>query len=308
MVVVGSGATAATLIPNIAYECDHVTMLQRSPTYFWTGENKNELADKLRQLEVKEEWVHEIVRRDLLNTQKEIQHTAAQYPEFIKEELLKVVKGYLGEEITNEHFTPTYRPWQQRLAFVPEGDLFKAVTDGQASVVTDHIDKITPRGILLKSGTELEADVLITATGFNLQAIGGIPCSIDGAPILPSDSYTHRGIMISDFPNFAMMFGYLRTSWTMRVDIVGDYICRLLRHMGAKGASVVTPRLREEDQNMPRNRWISQDEFNPGYLDRADHLLPKSGDQEPWLFSPDYYEEKEQMPLFDLDDNTLAYE
>ncbi|MEM9621524.1 MAG: NAD(P)/FAD-dependent oxidoreductase [Pseudomonadota bacterium] len=308
VVVIGSGATAATLIPNIADQCAHVTMLQRSPTYFWTGENRNELADRLRNLEVPEAWVHEIVRRDLLRTQQEIQATAAQHPEHMKEELLKVVRQHVGESLTAAHFTPSYRPWQQRLAFVPDADLFKAITKGQASIVTDHIERFTPNGIQLQSGDTLEADVIITATGFNVVSVGGIECTFDGAPLLPCDAFTYRGLMLSGFPNFAFMFGYLRTSWTMRVDLVAEYLCRLLNHMEAKHAQVVTPQLRPQDKDMQKNRWIAENEFNPGYMNRGIHHMPKSGDHEPWIFSPDYYVEKEEMPHFDLDEDALIYE
>ncbi len=308
VVVIGSGATAATLIPNIADDCEHVTMLQRSPTYFWTGENRNELADRLRALEVPEAWIHEIVRRDLLQTQKEIQHNSALYPEIIKEELLKVVREHVGEDITRQHFTPSYRPWQQRLAYVPDADLFRAVTDGKASIVTDHIDRFTANGILLKSGEELEADIIITATGFNVLSVGGITCTVDGEPTSPSDSFTYRGLMLSGFPNFAFVFGYLRTSWTMRVDLVGEYLSRLLNHMDETQASVVTPTLRPQDACMKKNRWISEEEFNPGYMSRGVHRMPKSGDHEPWKFSPDYYEEKDQMPNYDLDEDALVYQ
>ncbi len=308
VVVIGSGATAATLIPSIAGDCEHVTMLQRSPTYFWTDANRNELADRLRELELPEEWVHETVRRDLLKTAKDIQYTAAAAPEVIKEELLKVVREHVGEELTEKHFTPSYRPWQQRLAFVPNGDLFEAVKSGKASIATDKIESFTEKGILLQSGEELEADVIITATGFNLLPMGGIPYEINGEPVDLSKSFTYRGMMFSGMPNLAMMFGYLRTSWTMRVDMVGDYLCRLLNHMDEQGKKVVTPTLREQDQNMSKNRWISAEEFNPGYMERRHHMMPKSGDHEPWQFSPDYYTEKDKMPNFDLDEDTLVYQ
>ncbi|MEM1110973.1 MAG: NAD(P)/FAD-dependent oxidoreductase [Pseudomonadota bacterium] len=308
VVVIGSGATAATLIPNIADDCAHVTMLQRSPTYFWTDQNRNELADRLRQLQIPESWIHEIVRRDLLQTAKEIQHAAAEYPEYIRAELLKGVSEYVGEELTRKHFTPSYRPWQQRLAFVPDADLFRAISDGRASIVTDHIEQITESGIQLRSGETLAADVIITATGFNVLAMGGIACTTDGEPLNPVDSFTYRGIMLSDFPNFAFMFGYLRTSWTMRVDLVGEYICRLLNHLDEKQARVVTPKLRPEDADMPRRRWIAEEEFNPGYMNRAVDRMPSSGDREPWSFSPDYYVEKDQLPTFDLDEDALVYE
>ncbi len=308
VVVIGSGATAATLIPNIADDCAHVTMLQRSPTYFWTGPNRNELADRLRLLEVPESTIHDIVRRDLLQTQKEIQQASMQYPEHVKEELLKVVREHVGDELTEKHFMPSYRPWQQRLAYVPDADLFKVVSDGKASIVTDHIECFTETGIRLKSGEELSADVIITATGFNALSVGGLPYSVDGVQLDPAESFTYRGVLLSGFPNFALMFGYLRTSWTMRVDLVGDYLCRLLNHMDEEHLQVVTPQLRPQDADMNRNRWIDENEFNPGYMTRAIHRMPKSGDYEPWRFSPDYYVEKDQMPLFDLNEDALVYQ
>lgn len=307
VVVIGSGATAATLVPNITEDSEHVTMLQRSPTYFWTDDNRNELADRLRQLDLPEEWVHETVRRDLLKTAKDVQYAAAEFPDVVKEELLKVVRKHVGDEITEKHFTPSYRPWQQRLAFVPNADLFKAVKSGKASIVTDKIESFTEKGILLQSGEELEADVIITATGFNLLPLGGIPYEVNGKQVDLGNAFTYRGIMLSGLPNLAMMFGYLRTSWTMRVDLVGDYICRLISHMDKKGAKVITPTLREQDEGMAKNRWISAEEFNPGYMERRHHLMPKSGDHEPWQFSPDYYTEKDQIPNFDLDEDTLVY-
>lgn len=307
VVVIGSGATAATLIPNICDSCAHVTMLQRSPTYFWTGENRNELADRLRLLQLPEDWVHEIVRRDLLETQREIQHAAASFPDLAKDELLKVVREHVGDELTEKHFTPTYRPWQQRLAYVPDADLFRAVNDGKASIVTDHIECFVAEGIRLASGATLEADLIVTATGFNLLPVGGIELSVNGERLSPSDTFTYRGMMLSGVPNFLMMFGYLRTSWTMRVDLVADYLCRLLNHMDGQSARSVTPLLRPEDQGMAKNRWISEDEFNPGYMNRGAHLMPNSGDREPWVFSPDYYTEKDQMPAYSLDDGVLTY-
>jgi cation diffusion facilitator CzcD-associated flavoprotein CzcO len=307
VVVIGSGATAATLIPNIADDCEHVTMLQRSPTWFWTGENRNELADRLRLLGVEEETVHDIVRRDILQTAKDIQYASVEHPELVKEELLKVVREYLGDELTEKHFHPSYRPWQQRLAYVPDGDLFKAVTDGKASIVTDHIECFTENGIQLQSGEVLEADIIITATGFNLLPIGGIPLTVNGETVDLGETWTYRGFMISGLPNFMMIFGYLRTSWTMRVDLLCDYLCRLLNHMDEKQASAVTPTLRPQDQDMTPHRWISEEEFNPGYLNRRVHLMPKSGDHEPWNFSADYYTEKDQLPDYDLDEDALVY-
>jgi len=307
VVLVGSGATAATMIPSIVDDCAHVTMLQRSPTFFWTGENRNELADRLRALDTPEEWVHSIVRKELLQMGKEIQDAAAADPEAAREEWLNVVREHLGDEIVEKHFTPKYRPWQQRLAYVPDGDLFDAMKGGKASIVTDNIARFTEKGILTESGEELEADIIITATGFNLLPLGGIEFDIDGEHVDIGKTWTHRGIMMSGLPNLAMMFGYLRSSWTLRVDIVCDYICRLLNYMDNNGASSVMPTLRPEDEGMTPGRWISEEDFNPGYLNRGVHLMPKSGENDPWNFTTNYYKEREQMPEFDLDDATMVY-
>ena len=308
VVVIGSGATAATLIPNMADDCSHITMLQRSPTYFWTGENRNELADQLRELDVPEEWVHEIVRRSILKLAKDVQYLSMSDPELIKEELFKVIREYLGDDFDMSHFTPSYRPWQQRLAYVPDGDLFKGIKSGKVSVVTDHIDRFTEKGILTKSGELLEADIIITATGFNLSVMGDIAFDVDGEPVDFGKTYTYRGLMNSGVPNMSFMFGYLRTSWTMRVDLVCDFVCRLLNHMDEKGATVCIPTLREQDKDMSVLPWIDEEEFNPGYMQRSKHLMPKRGDHEPWTFSADYYTEKDQLPFVDLDDSALVYQ
>ncbi len=308
VVVIGSGATAATLIPNMADDCEHVTMLQRSPTYFWTGENRNEMADTLRALEVPEEWVHEIVRRKLLADYREIQNMSAEYPDLVKAELLSVVRQNLGEDFdVDKHFTPSYRPWQQRVAYVPDGDLFKGIKSGKVSIVTDHIERFTEKGILLKSGEELEADIVVTATGFNLCVLGKIAFDIDGEPVDFAERYTWRGLMLSDIPNMVYVFGYLRTSWTMRVDLVGDFVCRLLNHMRDAGTAVVTPVLAEDERDMPRQPWVLPEDFNPGYMQRGVDKMPRQGDREPWLFQADYYIERETMPAIDLGESSLEY-
>lgn len=307
VVVIGSGATAATLIPNMAEDCSHITMLQRSPTYFWTGENRNELADQLRELEVPEEWVHDIVRRSILKQAKDIQYFSQSNPEMIKEELFKVIREYLGDDFDMSHFTPSYRPWQQRLAYVPDGDLFEGIKSGKVSIVTDHIDRFTENGILTKSGELLEADIIITATGFNLSVMGDIAFDVDGEPVDFGNTFAYRGLMNSGVPNMAFMFGYLRTSWTMRVDLVCDFVCRLLNHMDERGATSVTPTLRKQDTGMPQQPWLSEQEFNPGYMQRSLHLMPKQGDSEPWRYNPDYYTEKDELPAVDLDEEALGY-
>ena len=193
VVVIGSGATAATLVPAIAGDCKHVTLLQRSPTYFIPGRNENDLANTLRQLEISEDWIHEIVRRKVLFDQAAFTRRAVEEPEAVKKELLDGVRAFVGPDFDiDKHFTPRYRPWQQRIAFVPDGDLFQGVAAGKASVVADEIDRFVPEGIRLKSGQVLSADIVITATGFNLNVLGDIDFSVDGKPLAFSDTITYQ--------------------------------------------------------------------------------------------------------------------
>jgi cation diffusion facilitator CzcD-associated flavoprotein CzcO len=311
VVVIGSGATAATLIPAIAEECGHVTMLQRSPTFFRTGRNAIELAETLRQLQISEEWIHEIVRRKILFEQDMFTRRSFTEPEKVKEELLGGIRAALGPESDSEieqHFTPRYRPWRQRIAFVPDADLFQAFKSGKASVTTDEIERFTETGILLKSGKTLDADIIITATGFNLNVLGDIVFSVDGKPVDFAQSVTYRGMMFTGVPNMVWVFGYFRASWTLRADLVADFVCRLLAHMNKKGAAKVTPALRPQDRDMPLLPWIDPENFNPGYLMRDMHLLPKRGDKPEWQHSQDYWAEKDELPAIDLDDAAFVYE
>jgi cation diffusion facilitator CzcD-associated flavoprotein CzcO len=309
MLVIGSGATAATLIPAIAGECGQVTMLQRSPTYYRTGRNAVEIADELRALQIDEAWIHEIVRKKILHDQAVFTNRSFTEPEAVKRELLAGVRAYLGPDYDLEtHFTPKYRPWRQRIAFIPDGDLLQAIGAGKASVVTDEIEKFTETGILLRSGKVLEADIIITATGFNLSVLGDIDFAIDGEPLAFSDTVTYRGMMFTGVPNMAWVFGYFRASWTLRADLVADFVCRLLNHMKKIGANRVTPTLRPEDQDMPLLPWIDPENFNPGYLMRGMHLLPKRGDKPEWQHTQDYWTEKDEFPAADLDDSVFIYE
>ncbi len=308
VLVIGSGATAATLVPAIAGDCNHVTLLQRSPTYFIPGRNENVLADQLRKLDIKEEWIHEITRREILANQGEFTRRSFEEPEAVKEELLAGVRAYLGPDYDVEtHFTPKYRPWRQRIAFVPDGDIFKGIASGKASVVTDEIECFTEKGILLKSGKELEADIIVTATGFNLSVLGDIGFEIDGKQVDFSDTVTYRGMMFTGVPNMLWIFGYFRASWTLRVDLLGDFICRLLNHMKKRGAKRVEVQLRPEDKDMQLHSWIDPENFNPGYLMRGMHLLPKRGDKPEWQHTQDYWREKDELPAIDLDGPEFAY-
>jgi cation diffusion facilitator CzcD-associated flavoprotein CzcO len=307
VLVIGSGATAATLVPAIAGETRHTTMLQRSPTYFFPAPNRNELADLLRELEIPENWIHEIVRRKILRDLRLMTQICREQPEFAKEELLKGVRQYLPEEMVKEHFTPRYRPWQQRLAFVPDGDLFKGIQAGKASVVTGEIDRFTETGVLLKSGQHLEADIIITATGFEICVLGDIAFTIDGRPLDLAETVTYRGMMFTGVPNLLWIFGYFRASWTLRVDLLCDFVCRLLAHMEKKGAQRVTVALRPEDRDMPLLPWIDPENFNPGYLMRALDKLPKRGDKPEWQHTQDYWREKDEIPAIDLDGAEFVY-
>jgi len=307
VVVIGSGATAATLVPNIADDCAHVTLLQRSPTYFIPGRNADELADILRQLEIDETWIHEIVRRKKLFDQQAFTRRSFEEPDVVREELLAGVRAFLPEEVVQEHFLPRYRPWRQRIAFIPDGDLFQAARAGKASVVTDEIERFTEKGLLLKSGKELEADVIITATGFNLNVLGDIDFVIDGKPLDFASTVTYRGMMFTGVPNMIWVFGYFRASWTLRADLIGDFVCRLLKHMDDKGAKRVEVALRPEDQDMPLGPWMDPENFNPGYLMRSMHLLPKRGDKPEWQHTQDYWTESKELPAIDLDGAEFVY-
>ncbi len=309
VLVIGSGATAATIVPAMAKDAEHVTVLQRSPTYFVTGRNANELADTLRQLEIKEEWIHEIVRRKILFDQQQVTKMSFEHPEMVKETILTAVKDLLPEGYdVDKHFTPSYRPWQQRIAFVPDGDLFAGIKSGKASMVTDEIETFTETGVITKTGVVIDADIIVTATGFHLSVLGDIPFEVDGKPLNWADTVTYRGMMFSGVPNLAWVFGYFRASWTLRVDIMGDFITRLFKHMDEKGATSVTPRLRAEDKDMKIGPWMDPDNFNPNYLMRSQHLMPKSGDKPEWMHNQDYWAEKDLLPSVNLDEGCLIYE
>lgn len=308
VVCIGSGATAATVVPAIADRCRHVTLLQRSPTYFYPSANANELADRLRQVGIDEPTIHRVVRQQILFDQDVMTRRCLEEPEAVKAELFTAARQYLGEDFElSPHFTPRYRPWQQRLAFVPDGDLFRKIAEGKVSAVTDQIERFTEKGILLQSGEELEADIIITATGFSLSVLGGIPFFVDGKPVDWADTVTYRGMMFTGVPNLVWVFGYFRASWTLRVDMLGDFVCRLINHMSEKGSRSVTVRLRDSDREMPALPWIDSDNFNPGYLMRGLHMMPKRGDKPEWQHNQDYWREKDELPAIDLDGAEFFY-
>ena len=309
VLVIGSGATAATVVPAIAGDAAHVTVLQRSPTYFIPGRNAIEIAEQLRVLGIEESWIHEIVRRQILYNQDLFTKRCLSEPEVVTKELLGAVRAYLGPDYDIEkHFTPKYRPWRQRIAFIPDGDMFRGIAAGKASMVTDEIERFTEKGVLLKSGQELEADIIVTATGFNLSILGDIDFVVDGKPLDFADTITYRGLMFTGVPNMAWVFGYFRASWTLRADMVGDFVCRLLNHMKQKGKHKVTVALRPEDKGLPVLPWLDEKDFNPGYMMRSMHLLPKRLDKPEWQHNQDYWAEKDEIPNANFDDAAFVYD
>jgi monooxygenase len=308
IVVIGSGATAATLIPAIAPEAAHVTMLQRSPTFYFVRPNTNELADTLRGLDIPDEWTHEIVRRKIVQDMDAVSRMSFESPEFLRTFLLDTIRPLLPEGFDVErHFSPSYRPWQQRIAVLPEGDLFRCIRDGQVSVVTDRIERFTEDGIVVASGEELKADIVITATGFDMSVLGDVAFSVDREQVDFAETITYRGVMFTGVPNLAYVFGYFRASWTLRADLISDFVCRLLNYMDEHGKHSVTPALRDDERNMVLGAWVDPENFNPGYLTRSLHLLPKQGDREPWRLLHEYSQEKDLLPMADLEDGALIF-
>jgi monooxygenase len=308
VVVIGSGATAATLIPAIAETAEHVTMLQRSPSYFFAPPTTSELAETLRALDIPEEWTHEILRRQYVSQMDWLARTAQEAPDELHAFLIESVRPLLPDGFdVDKHFTPRYRPWQQRIAVVPDGDLFAALRAGTASIVTDTIQAFTEQGVRVSSGDEIPADIVVTATGFNMSLLGDVRFSVDGELVDFTKRVTWRGIMISGLPNMAYVFGYFRHSWTLRVDLVSDLVGRLLATMKDKGATMVVPTLRPEDSDMQVRPWSDPQNFNAGYVMRSQHILFKQGDREPWTHLLEHEHEREILPDADLADGTLIY-
>ncbi|WP_296677479.1 NAD(P)/FAD-dependent oxidoreductase [Novosphingobium sp.] len=310
VLVIGSGATSATVVPALARAGAQVTQLQRRPIWYIPNPNENELADALRESGIEEETIHRVVRAKINHEFEGLMQRCKSEPEAVKAELLAAAEELLGEAYakTAPHITPDYNPWQERAAFIPEGDLYQAIRDGQASIVTDEVDRFTPTGVLTKSGQTIEADIVIAATGFKLLVLGGIPFAVDGRPVDWAETINYRGMLFTDVPNLAWVMGYFRASWTLRVDLMGDFVCRLLNHMDALGAKRVDVKLRPEDADMAILPWIEEDNFNPGYLMRDLHKMPRRGDKPEWRHNQHYWKEREELPLIDLDSSEFFYD
>ena len=302
VVVIGSGATAMTLVPEMAKDAAKVTMLQRSPTYVISMPGEDGLANRLRAV-LPERVVYPIVRWKNVILQGIFYRLSRKRPELIKRILRKgVVRALPAGYDVDTHFKPRYNPWDQRVCLVPDADLFKAIRGGRAEVVTDRIETFTESGVKLESGAELAADVVITATGLNLLFLGGMKITIDGAePDLPR-ALTYKGMMLSDFPNFAYTLGYTNASWTLKADLTSEYICRLLNHMDAHGYRVCTPKI--SDPSVTEEPLL---DFNSGYVLRSLAELPKQGSKEPWKLRQNYPFDLRTLRRGSVDDGTMQF-
>jgi len=302
VVIIGSGATAVTLLPALARTAGHVTMLQRSPTYIVSLPEQDRIANWLRRF-LPAMWAYRLSRWKNVGYMTYVYQLARRYPNFVKKGILKKVREYLGSHYDVEtHFNPRYRPWEQRLCLVPDGDFFEAIKANRASVVTDHIETFTEKGILLKSGKELEADIIITATGLAMQMFGGIELSVNGQRIDPGATLAYKGVMLSGVPNLASVFGYINASWTLKADLISNYVCRLLNFMDRKGVRQVTPKSRGESAvaNFVEN-------FSSGYVQRAVANWPKQGSKPPWRVYQNYFRDFVSLKWATLDDGVLEF-
>ena len=283
VVVIGSGATAVTLVPAMAEQAGHVTMLQRSPTYIVSMPSKDGLADTLRE-KLPATVAYPIIRwKNVLLTMLIFQ-LSRHAPSVVKKMVRKGVTAQLPDGYdVDRHFKPRYDPWDERLCLVPDGDFFKAIRAGRTSVVTDRIDRFTEDGIRLASGAELTADIVVTATGLNVQEIGGISLSVDGVDVSLPDTVAYKGLMLSGVPNFALTIGYTNASWTLKADLVGEYICRLLKQMDSRGQQIVTPLAPE-----PGAVLTPLLDLKSGYVQRSINTLPKQGPAAPWKAYQNY--------------------
>ena len=305
VVVIGSGATAVTIVPSMADKAAHVTMLQRSPTYMVSRPDHDVMANRMRKV-LPPKMAYNLTRFKNTWRQQLVYNKTRTDPDKVKQLLLGGIKMELGADYDiAKHFTPAYNPWDQRLCLVPNGDFFKSMREGKASVVTDHITSFTETGIQLASGEHLDADIIITATGLELVTLGEMDFFVDGNQVDFAKTWTYKGFAYSDIPNLASTFGYINASWTLRSDLTAEYVCRLLNHMRKKGVTQCTPRLREQDHNMKERPWI--DGFSSGYMQRMMHRMPRQGDHEPWINPQNYRRDKKMFKHSPIDDGVMQF-
>jgi cation diffusion facilitator CzcD-associated flavoprotein CzcO len=305
IVVIGSGATAVTLLPELAKRAEHVVMLQRSPTYMFSWPDEDAIANFLRKV-LPEKLAYGITRWKNIRMQSFIFRFARKRPQYARRFLVGQARKALGPDYdVDTHFNPHYDPWEERLCLVPNDDLFEAINSGRASVVTEHIDSFTESGISLKSGEHLDADIIITATGLDIVALGGADFRVDGEAVDFSKRFTYKGVMIEGVPNMVSTFGYINASWTLRADLVAQFACRLLEFMRDRNVSTCTPSLRSGDAGMQARPWVEG--FSSGYLQRVMDDLPKQGDREPWLNPQNYLGDRRRFLRDPIDDGTLVF-
>lgn len=303
VVVIGSGATAVTLIPAMAAKTRHITMLQRSPTFMFPMPSESSLAIGLQRF-LPRALAYRLMRWQRILFQQTVFLTSRLYRHKMKKKLIKLARERLPEGYdVDAHFTPTYFPWEQRLCLVPDDDLFAAIREGRASVATGEIDRFAEEGVRLKSGETIPADIIITATGLSLQLLGGATLTVDGRPIETGKTLTYKGLMMSGVPNMAWIFGYLNASWTLRSDLVSDYVCRLVNYMDRKGYAAATPIA--PDSAVRRH---ALDEFSSGYIMRAADMLPKQGERAPWRQPQNYFLEVWRLRHAPVADRALRFD
>lgn len=302
VVVIGSGATAVTLVPEMAKTAAHVTMLQRSPTYMLSRPAEDAFANWLRKV-LPAMFAYHLIRWRNLLLALLLFDRAKKSPQRMKKFLINQVRRRLAPDYDiDRHFTPSYAPWDQRICLVPDADLFNAINNGSAAVVTDHIEAFTPAGIRLKSGQVLAADLVVTATGLALEVFAGIALSVDGVAVEPAKVFMYKGMMYNDVPNLATSFGYINASWTLRADLTCAYVCRLINHMSRTGTRQCTPRL--TDLNMRETAWFN---LSSGYVRRAADKLPKQGDRDPWIAPQNYLLDIKNLKFGKVDDGAMEF-
>ena len=302
VVVIGSGATAVTLVPAIAEKAGHVTMLQRSPSYVVSAPGEDSWSKALNKI-LPTRLTYFLIRwKNVLRTSLGF-YLSRKYPAKVKERLINLVREELGEDFDVEkHFTPRYNPWDQRMCLVPDSDLFNAIKDERASVVTDHIDRFTADGILVKSGKVIDADIIVSATGIEINALNDIEVSIDHVNVEPHNKLSYKGMMLSGVPNLAFSFGYVNASWTLRADLTCEYVCRLIKLMDKKGTACCKP---IEDKSAYGDDKLI--DFTSGYFQRGLHLMPKQGNIAPWKNYQNYLKDIFAVRLFSIKDSNLKF-